>query len=348
MRTIFPLFLLPTCLLAGCSSDDPIEPARCDGPPSEDCWKSLGLNEWILSVEATPRGLYAGTSHSGVLRHRWATSWTSIGLEDVRIETLFYYTSEDDLLAGVADTIGYPTEHDIYAWTGSAWEPRDAQPDEQAEYRSGAYELAGAGDTLFWGAITPNIFRSVDGGREWHLISGIEDAFGGPMTDIDVSDSNPSIIRATGNTAGMKAVYIESEDGGATCNSGYIIPIAASREDAVFDLAADPLVEGRLWAATSAGIVRSDDGGASWTVVAHGPTRALVLKADRYLAFAIEAGATPDGELRLLESTDAGETWTEVPLAMPVPAVTAVTPTAGNAILVGTVQGVWLFAPHTN
>jgi photosystem II stability/assembly factor-like uncharacterized protein len=98
-----------------------------------------------------------------------------------------------------------------------------------------------------------------------------------------------------------------SEDGGATWE----------RRDAgleggqVFQLALDPAVSGRLYAASNSGLYRSDDGGVSW--------RHLPALGRKTFSLAVAAGSPSilyagqsfdhDGPLK---SLDGGETWVSI------------------------------------
>jgi hypothetical protein len=140
---------------------------------------------------------------------------------------------------------------------------------------------------------------SVDGGASWEVRS-LE----------GVVDFHAMALGAGGdviygwNGAGEVGLYRSTDDGDAWDT------VAAPELHAAggaLSLAAHPDDPDQVWAGTPAGLLRSQDGGASWeAVVSDAPVTAVAIDpagADRLLAYAPPPGAG------LLESTDAGQSW---------------------------------------
>jgi len=135
------------------------------------------------------------------------------------------------------------------------------------------------------------IIVSNDGGKSWKKIA---DGIGGPVDfhQMDVSKANPNII--IGNSRGLQM----SKDAGRSWKMVGPIP------KGTIDLAASAIDENTIYAATQEGIVRSKDGGLSWTI-AHllkRPTTMIDAASDGKLyAFQIGTG--------LIRTSEQGLDW---------------------------------------
>lgn len=179
--------------------------------------------------------------------------------------------------------------------------------------------------------LAPQVFSSPDSGRSWDSpAEGLPPA--GTPVELVVSDGDPdklylalniSSARVSVNQQDIspaKASIYRSVDAGATWSevtdaSAFVPPTGV-----ISDIAVDPLLSSSLWATTSAGLVHSSDGGASWTV-SPGPEGALGALDVTHIG-----GADPrivafsSGEPEGYWSVDGGRSWElrKVPASSPV------------------------------
>jgi photosystem II stability/assembly factor-like uncharacterized protein len=150
------------------------------------------------------------------------------------------------------------------------------------------------------------LFRSTDGGRTW------------AQAEL-VNQDAMNLARASGETvwAAGHGVLARSSDGGSSWQDVQPRGLPASLD--VHGFAVDP-DSGRLWAAVAGqGLYRSDDGGASFSLVSKevgaGVMGLEVLPGGRMLAADMQ-------QQKLLSSEDGGKTWSS-PLDRPVMTVAA-------------------------
>lgn len=162
--------------------------------------------------------------------------------------------------------------------------------------------------------------RSTDGGVTWHKTAGIV----GKVRLMRVDPTRARTVYATTETSKDHHALFKSTDGGATWHAtGRGLPFASTRHATPEDLLVGGTRGARLLFATSVGIYRSADAGATWKRVRPEFTIRLVPQPSRPLV--VYAG-TPVGMLR---SDDGGRTWRDrnVGLRATYPAALAV---AGN------------------
>ncbi|MCX6606213.1 MAG: hypothetical protein NTV52_21835 [Acidobacteria bacterium] len=176
--------------------------------------------------------------------------------------------------------------------------------------------------TMYAGAVTGGVFKTVDGGQNWTAMSDVFPTLG--LGALAMDPSNPEVLYAgTGfwfNTLSGTNVFgsaprgagiFRSRDGAATWeplgNPGgnlfrYINDIVVSRGDAQ-----------RLYVSTWAGIFRSLDGGQRWTQVLNRGTGVLngcqdmVMRTDQATDYLFAAcGTTVAGDAGIFRNTDAG------------------------------------------
>ncbi|HYI13202.1 MAG TPA: hypothetical protein VEK57_29420 [Thermoanaerobaculia bacterium] len=107
------------------------------------------------------------------------------------------------------------------------------------------------------------VYTTTDGGRNW-LETGITGQRPNPVA---FAPSNPSVIYLTmerGEPGNPSHVLGQSTDGGRTFRK-LSPPVPAPRAVAITALAVDPEDPNRVWAATSAGVFVTANGGVSWT-----------------------------------------------------------------------------------
>jgi photosystem II stability/assembly factor-like uncharacterized protein len=152
----------------------------------------------------------------------------------------------------------------------------------------------------------PGYAKSTDGGMTW---SGRWLATeGGACISVAVDQLNPSTVylggyQYTGSTYTTK--LFRSTDGG----TNFVDKAGTMTGVYVYEVCADPLAGGKVFATTAAGIYRSTDKGESWTLNSGyipGPYHLAVSKANTNNLFATTTGGTP------YRSTDGGINWTAV------------------------------------
>lgn len=155
----------------------------------------------------------------------------------------------------------------------------------------------GAGNVFYGGVGTPagtnrGLMVSKDGARTWSVLSRIAEP---PVTfsTLAISSADPNVLYGAG-----PGFYV-SRDGGRSWSEG-VMPA-----DRIFDLAASSMHSKVVYAATTSGLMRSEDAGSSWQS-AFAPQAATTL-----------VHVTPDGAIYtfvvgqgLLRATEPALDWT--------------------------------------
>lgn len=206
----------------------------------------------------------------------------------------------------------------------------------------------GEEDGRMWAGVAPAaLFTSADAGRTWELVRGLWDrperarwtpGFGGLcLHSIAPWPGDPARL-AVGVSAG--GVWL-TDDGGASWRPGVrgLIPRYLPEEAradtmayCVHNLRRSPRRPERLYLQFHGGVYRSDDGGESWLEIGGvGTSGGLpadfgfpieIDPSDPDRAFVIPLVAdvdrvTPDGEVRVFETVDAGASWRPLGLGLP-------------------------------
>ena len=192
-------------------------------------------------------------------------------------------------------------------------------------------------DVLYAGVAPAALFRSEDGGATWSLNRGLWDmpdrakwqpgAGGLCLHSICPWPGEPDRLALAISAAG---VWL-SEDRGATWRRGVkgLVPLYIpedAREGAVdlcvHDMKRSPVSPDRMYIQFHGGVYRSDDAGETWNDIGADTELPsdfgfpmVIDSTDDRRAFVIplvgaEDRTTPGGDVRVYETTDAGETWT--------------------------------------
>ena len=195
--------------------------------------------------------------------------------------------------------------------------------------------VAGAGDGELWAGVDPGaLFHSDDGGDTWRLNRGLWDqptrerwqpgGGGLALHSICPWPGDPERL-----AIGISAVGVWlTEDGGRSWRNGNagIAPryvpeeaLGTTLDLCVHNLHRAPLRPERLFMQFHGGVYRSDDAGDSWVDIAAGlpsdfgfPMAIDPRDPDRAFVVPLVADGdrvTPEGKLRVYETTDAGATW---------------------------------------
>ena len=248
-------------------------------------WTPTGLTDPIVTTTAVaPAGVwYAGTSRDGLWRSTdEGATWTRIAFEGRSIHALTI-TPEGAVVAAVDDAV-FRSGDGGATWTQAAF-PSPVTPTPRG--------LLSAPDGTLYAGMKEGLFRSDDDGRTWTPDGPEEPA------EADLVAALPEGGLLTGSNA---RGWFRSPDDGRTW-----LPLAA----------APPIrsllrhTDGSLYAASDAGLLRWDDGSASWDTLRAGlPERPLTAL----------AGA-PDGALFVATDSSGvfrlppgAETWTALGL----------------------------------
>lgn len=187
-------------------------------------------------------------------------------------------------LAGLLLTVAADANAGVDQWTSLG--PEGGQVLDVAIDRSTTPQ------TLY-AANPAGVFRSVDGGAEWHLLS--EEFF----EELLVDPSDGSVLYGAAGTLVKKS----TNGGSHWANSSHGLP-----EMTVTSLAIDPGQTSTLYAGTYDGVFKSTDAGASWLEVSSGITDRLigVLAIDPLFPSTVYAG-TDNGAL--YKTINGGGSW---------------------------------------
>lgn len=189
---------------------------------------------------------------------------------------------------------------------------------------------------VYAGTERSGVFRSGDGGRTWRSASQGLAAAGSfpPLATLEVDPRRPSRVYA--GTRGYGAY--RSQDGGATwARTG--LP-AAGPGATVRALFAEPRVADVLYAGTTQGVLRSRDGGRTWTPRSAGlpASEVLALGADPAGGY-LYAGLQNGGVYR---SADQGGRWEKANAGLPSSVQTlGFDPRSPSVVFAGTANGLF-------
>lgn len=158
----------------------------------------------------------------------------------------------------------------------------------------------------FSGSLNGSFLQTQDGGNTWN---DIKDRIPGPNTDICGLSHAGDIVFGVGVWA-YPAYFIKSTDSGTTWSYLSMSNYARGLVDCHFFNADTGIVSGIL---NGAVILRTEDGGASWTEVYHGNREMeyawkLFFVNDSIGFASIESFGAPT---HIVKTTDAGHSWTE-------------------------------------
>ncbi|MEW6273428.1 MAG: YCF48-related protein [Thermodesulfobacteriota bacterium] len=163
----------------------------------------------------------------------------------------------------------------------------------------------------------PLLLHTEDGGRDWRAIPLPGEHVRTFLDGICLDDAGVGL--AVGNRFDGSTFALSSSDSGATWRD-----ISISIDGAVGPECAG---DGRLWVVTPRALLGSDDGGASWSerrfadlVVARLPRFLDVefLPSGVGWIFGTRASELGDDTPLLLQSRDAGRSWSDIPLGLPI------------------------------
>ncbi len=274
---------------------------RCDAS-NGGCSHVLTTPSWEIAASgARPGEIFVGTIHEGVLHSRDSGStWTSLSntLSALSITALAHGFGGLTLAA---------TEQGLYRKdAGEDWELSDrglervsaidglmVHPSQRdTAYAGGVFRCPSAFPCLSEG----RIFKTTDGGRNWHETTGSRRAFA-----FAVDTWNPGMLYA-----GTDYYVLKSTDYGESWNAVGYFPAT------VYAVAVSPPFT--VYAGTSHGVYRSTDGASTWRPIGPATSRILALAISPANRLEVYAGAREG----VFKTTDGGETWHLLP-GLPLP-----------------------------
>ncbi len=173
-------------------------------------------------------------------------------------------------------------------------------------------------NVVWAGSSSGGLWRSGDGGKSWELFP-IAGVWSPGISDIAIASSNANVMYvATGDADGafMSRSYsvgvYKSTDAGKTWSPTKLLH---SMSSAVLTgcLAISPYSANTVFAGTSAGLYKTDDGGMNWKEVISGAyIRQVKIKIGDPGVMLAATSSDYYGGGRILKSTNAGNTWTDV------------------------------------
>jgi photosystem II stability/assembly factor-like uncharacterized protein len=133
-----------------------------------------------------------------------------------------------------------------------------------------------AGISVWDGQTHGGLFKSVDGAMTWHA-TGLQ-TNGVPISSVAVDPRNGNnVYAAIGRESSSSGALWKSTDSGMNWRN-----LFASMPVSVYAVLIDPRDSMNVFAATDAGVMKSTDGGESWTLIRGSPafSRVLVLEED--------------------------------------------------------------------
>jgi uncharacterized repeat protein (TIGR01451 family) len=187
-------------------------------------------------------------------------------------------------------------------------------------------EISADGNTLYAVFYDGVVFRSTDRGGSWQQRTslGIDVPFGPDQVSIDPSDAGTLYVV-------QNYQLLATHDGAGTWAN--ITPASSS----VLDVVVNPTDSNELWAATTSGLNRSSDRGASWSVAQSGyiPTVALDPRVPSTVYTALSWG-------NVLKRN--GGTWSDITsdLGSFSPRAIVVSPHDSATVAVANIRGLWI------
>jgi len=275
-----------------------------------------------LAFHPTDSGiLYAGTTHLPWRTSDGGASWQSIhsGMID-----------DSDVFSIQVDPLK-PTRVFASACSGVYGSSNGAELWAKLDLPKGAFRtylvaIDPKHDEVIFAGTTQGLMRSPDGGRTWRNVSSES------IKSIAFDPYVPGRVFFASTTAGLMV----STDGGVTLretNYGF-----TNRNFTTLTGAGMNLYSSSVYEPVSGGVYRSDNLGMRWVHAGEAPADQILLMAAAPGNPRVLFGA---GYRGLLESQDAGKTWTAYRNSPPGTRITAILPESATALFVGTDQGLF-------
>jgi photosystem II stability/assembly factor-like uncharacterized protein len=360
--------------VAACS-DGPfaIAPDTCTEETERGCWTLLGLEGMsVTAVEQTSEGVLVGTQSGRLFRLNDKGHWREIGAETWKDQLapwslLEVPSSPLTLLVGLRWSApeAHARDDAVYASLdgGRTWHPSNTGL-EGAPPSVSDMIVDPADPRRVFLASDQGVLRSLDSGDTWEFVLGGLDYLPAPYSVLHVHPERPGSVWLGGQTAGYAPLLLVSHDSGESWEGGFPRCNGQVPQDAVIDLAHDPVRSERLWIGMIDGILWSDSGRESigeWrceAVPRHRFVTGFAKLDDTFYAIANtyvrvydEQGIPVDLHYHsgpLFRTWDGGLAWDslQVPETLAPTSVRAVAVDSEGRVVMGTESGVWSFLPR--
>lgn len=310
--TVLALFLATAC-----EDDDPMGDGN-EQIPSQT-WTYTGLGDYrVNEVEVAGDWVYAATQQ-GMFKKMLGsedTLWTDAGLSDMEI-TDFAVLNNERLLASVALSENNPSAT-LYETNNGGNNWTAVQSDfggQQGAVTCQALDVNPLNSDIIFGRGSYNVAKSTDGGQSWSSVFADWDNIGYQADLIRVSDENPDVIWAGGETSIFSPYMVKSMDGG---ENWLPVQVPSEGDNAVYAMVINPENSDQILVGMEGRIIYSEDAGENWEIV---------LSPDNYSYFhdmqsSLEEGSkvyatgtdggNDVGDIIIYTTTDFGQSWSTI------------------------------------
>lgn len=323
----------------------------------EGIFSSVGLEGIsINSLDQFEGKTYAATD-SGLFKTTVGISntWISLGLEAKNVIDIVFLAKQKLLAAIRLQVIneGKPTLF-FSEDGGQSWHPQvNNYGGESGEYTfvSSLESFSKPSDTLFAHSADRTIAKSVNGGKQWEIVVGRWDNFGGSSQTVYINPFYQQTIWATGASALGEPYILKSNDSGKTWSN---LSVLKNIEAICYDVITSQNEENVVLAGLGAGfeqaliIRRSTDGGDNWSTVFEGINTLTLTQSARNPEIIYASGQDASGSLFFIATNNFGDTWETVefeegPTQIQVNDMISVLKNGKEVLYFGTNKGVYSY-----
>ncbi len=296
----------------------------------------------MTMVPGSPGMIYAGTNNGGVIESTdGGNTWSSLntGLDAWIIDSIAVdKTAPNTAYAGAEYGGLLKTTNG-----GATWSSVDSTLGAGSEF-IGSIAIDPTNDSTIYAGISSNIsqnpqgvYKSTNGGAYWsEKNTGLNGYTSNWVNSLSIDPDNPSTLFATVGSTGI----FRSADGADTWTEVYNI---ASGDD-VYCTAIDPSDSSVVYAGLNSAIIKSVNGGMTWTPLPNSPGLVFSIAIDPSNPNILYASGQRYGIYR---SEDGGQSWTAVYNTYGAQVWSVViNPITPSTIYAGTASGIYISTDH--